>query len=54
MDCQRFIERIRIIIYLCRIMSNGINIIHPKASLKRLTRPDKIKYIIKESNNHVY
>jgi hypothetical protein len=37
-------------------MSNGIDVVHPKASLKHLTKPDKIKYIVrfKESNNYVY
>jgi hypothetical protein len=37
-------------------MSDGIDVVHPKASLKRLTKPDKIKYIIgfEKSNNHVY
>jgi hypothetical protein len=42
--------------YLRRIMSDGINVIYLKALLKRLTRPDNIKYIIrfKKSNNHMY
>jgi hypothetical protein len=37
-------------------MFNGIDIVYLKASLKHLTRLDKIEYIIKfkDSNNHVY
>jgi dsRNA-specific ribonuclease len=55
-DCQRFAERIGIMPYLRRIMSDGIDVVHPKASLERLTRPDKIEYIVRfeESDNYVY
>ena len=55
-DCQRFAERIGILPYLRRIMSDGIDVVHPKASLERLTGPDKIEYIVgfEESDNHVY
>jgi hypothetical protein len=37
-------------------MSDGIDVVHPKASLERLTRLDKIEYIIgfEESDNHMY
>ncbi|KAH7417840.1 hypothetical protein BKA64DRAFT_564077, partial [Cadophora sp. MPI-SDFR-AT-0126] len=55
-DCQCFTERIRVIPYLRYIIANGIDIIYPKTSLKYLTRPDKVEYIIrfKESNNYIY
>ncbi|KAH9203940.1 hypothetical protein DL95DRAFT_471937 [Leptodontidium sp. 2 PMI_412] len=55
-DCQRFAERIEVMPYLRRIMADGIDVVHPKASLERLTGPDKIEYIVgfEESNNHVY
>jgi dsRNA-specific ribonuclease len=55
-DCQRFVERIGVMPYLRRIMADGIDIVHPKASLERLTGPDKIEYIVgfEESDNHVH
>jgi dsRNA-specific ribonuclease len=55
-DCQRFAERIEIMPYLRRIMSDGIDVVYPKASLERLTGPDKIEYIVgfEESDNYVY
>jgi dsRNA-specific ribonuclease len=56
MDCQRFAERIGVMPYLHHIMADGIDIVHPKTSLERLTRPDKIEYIVgfEESDSHVY
>jgi hypothetical protein len=37
-------------------MSDGIDVIHPKTSLERLTGPDKIEYIVgfKRNDTHVY
>ena len=42
--------------YLRRIMADGVDIIHRKASLERLAVLDKIEYIVgfEESDNHVY
>jgi hypothetical protein len=55
-DCQRFAKHIRIMLYLCRIMSDGIDIVYFKALLKRLTKLNKIEYIVrfKENNNYMY
>ncbi len=54
-DCRRFAERIGIMPYLRRIMADGVDVVHPKTSLERLTGPDKIEYIIGfESDSHVY
>jgi dsRNA-specific ribonuclease len=45
-ECQRFAERIGIFPYLRRIIVEGIDVVHPKTALGRLTGPDKIEYIV--------
>ena len=55
-DCRRFAEHIGIMPYLRRIMANGVDVVHPKNSLERLTGPDKVEYIVgfEESDSHLY
>jgi dsRNA-specific ribonuclease len=45
-DCQRFVERIGIIPYLLRILSEGIEIVHPKTALEHLSGSEKIDYVV--------
>jgi dsRNA-specific ribonuclease len=52
-QCQHFAERIGILPYLRRILVEGIDIVHPKTRLGRLTAPDKIEYVVDcEENVH--
>lgn len=44
--CQRFAERIGLMPYLLRILSEDIEISHPKTALERLTGSGKVEYVL--------
>jgi hypothetical protein len=55
-DCQRFVERIGILPYLLRILTEDITVIHPKNALGHLVRPETVDYIVscEESASNLY
>lgn len=50
-DCQRFAERIGLLPYLHRILTEGVEIAHPKTTLERLAGSEKIDYIVNDVHN---
>jgi dsRNA-specific ribonuclease len=50
-DCQRFAERIGILPYLLRILTDDIKVIHPKNALGHLVRSETVDYIVSCEEN---
>ncbi|KAE8349614.1 ATP-dependent helicase dcl2 [Aspergillus coremiiformis] len=55
--CEHFIERIGLLSYVRRILSDGVNVAHPKSMAQRLSKGDAVfnsKRVLDEKGNATY